>query len=151
MKQHFQDCNFLFNQTAAKVRHKLFEDSFLVYSVISSFCLLILSHVNDFIWVFFWQKHCTEGLESICVWAGSWCLFGLTQEPFPEKRSVTLLLHGYFFAQIPAWTTTARRAKCVRSMRATPPCVCARTPPPAPLLRESSSTWVRKQISPTLL
>ena len=47
-------------------------------------------------------------------------------------------------SQIPAWTTTARRAKCARSTRATPPCVCARTPPPAPLPRESSSMWVWK-------
>lgn len=82
-----QDWGFLFDQTAAKVWHKLVDDSFLVYSVILPMNPLIYEWFN----LSFKLK---ELKESIRVWVASWCLFWpllnqcFTQEPFLEKNTL---------------------------------------------------------------
>lgn len=66
----FQNCSFLFDQTAAKVWHKLVDDSFNVYSVILP--------MNPLIYEWFHLSFKLKELkESIRVWVASWCLFGL--------------------------------------------------------------------------
>lgn len=112
----FQDWGFLFDQTAAKVWHKLVDDSFLVYSVISP--------MNPLIYEWFHLSFKLKELkESIRVWVASVeSVFHSGAVPW-EKHTVTLLLCFYFTD--PCLNHHCKKGKvCEVDESNTPMCVC---------------------------
>lgn len=69
MRQHFHKCHFLQTQTLWWSFSCLFRDFVILLNK------PFLNKTMSFR-VFLWQKLCTEGLESICLWIRSQCLFG---------------------------------------------------------------------------